>query len=216
MADHPAESVSTNRQNEHYLAVEALLTEVNALAIRLNQAGRGQGSANGLPAAAYGVLQLLQRHGPHTVPQLARRRSTSRQNIQIVINRLESQGCVELANNPAHRRSALVNLTSGGQALLIQGAQGYHRMLETLASAIGETELASATRLLNGIRQLLAVEKTPAAATRHTRKLSKPRSKLPQPTRPERASPAASEPAVARPVAERTSVEEEEFPVSLL
>ncbi|HWW00157.1 MAG TPA: MarR family transcriptional regulator [Candidatus Acidoferrum sp.] len=216
MADHPAESVSTNEQNEHYPAVAALLTEVNALAIRLNQAGRGQDSANGLPAAAYGVLQLLQRHGPHTVPQLARRRSTSRQNIQIVINRLKSQGCVELANNPAHRRSALVNLTSGGQALLIQGAQGYHRMLETLASAIGESELASATRLLNGIRQLLAVEKAPAAAARHLRKTSKPRSESPSPARLEKPGPPAPQPAVAKPVAEKTSVDEEEFPVSLL
>jgi DNA-binding MarR family transcriptional regulator len=216
MPDHASDSHSSAKQNGSYPDVEALLAEVNALSIRLNQVGRGQGSAGGLPTAAYGVLQALERHGPQTVPQIARRRSTSRQNIQILINRLQSQSCVELTSNPAHRRSALVTLTLQGRTLLTQGAEVYGKMLETLAGNISALELTGATRLLNGIRRLLSAQKTPTADLLHPRKTSRPRRKRPQPAVPAKEIPTAPEPAPARPVAENISPNEDEFPVNLL
>jgi DNA-binding MarR family transcriptional regulator len=216
MADHPLESPSTNPQIGSYPGVEALLAEVNALANRLNQVGRGQEAPAGLPAAAYGVLQSLERHGSQTVPQIALRRSTSRQNIQMLINRLQGQGCVELTSNPAHRRSALVSLTGRGRALVLQGAEAYNSMLKTLASDIAKPELASATRLLNGLRHLLTAETARTTAVSRQRKISRPRGRRPPVERLKKESPAVPGPATANVVAEKISPDEEEFPVSLL
>src|SRR5215471_1342535 len=87
--------------------LEALLVEVNGLANRLKADSRAA-----LPSASRAALQLLQRHGPQTVPQIARARFSSRQNIQILINRLQQEGLVEIISNPQHKRSALVRLTA--------------------------------------------------------------------------------------------------------
>ena len=218
MSEHQSEDLSIGNRNGHYAGVEELLAEVNALAIRLNQVGRAPGSSGSLPAGAYSVLQVLERHGPHTVPQIARRRSTSRQNIQMLVNRLQEQGCIELKSNPAHRRSALVNLTSQGRTLLLQGAEVHTSVLETIASQVAETELADTTRLLSGIRRLLSGEEAAAAHSHDQRQNARPRPRRPrpQPERLKEASPAAPKPAPAKPVEEKVVPAPEEFPVSLL
>jgi DNA-binding MarR family transcriptional regulator len=216
MADVSSARPSTSPQEGSHLRVEALLAEVNALSIRLNSIGRGHGSQGGLPTAAYAVLQMLQRQGPHTVPQIARRRSTSRQNIQSLVNRLESQGCVELTRNPAHRRSALVNLTGRGRTLLLQEAEAYKLMLDNLAGDIPELELADATRLLNAIRQLLSEAKAPNGPVSCKRNTSTRRSSRPKSEQREEENPTVPGPVLVKPGTEGIPSGEEDFPVNLL
>src|SRR5436305_7931387 len=90
--------------------LEALLIEVNGLANRL----KSNNPKETIPSASRVALQVLQRCGPQTVPQIARARFSSRQNIQILVNRLQKEGLVELVENPDHKRSVLVRLTHRG------------------------------------------------------------------------------------------------------
>jgi len=101
--------------------MRALLSEILALAIRLRR-GFPQ-DAEQLPAGGQEVLEILEAHGDQTVPQIARLRGTSRQNIQILVNKLQQDGCVELANNPAHKRSNLVRATNKGSARLLNAGR---------------------------------------------------------------------------------------------
>ncbi|MFZ1624995.1 MAG: helix-turn-helix domain-containing protein [Gammaproteobacteria bacterium] len=55
---------------------------------------------------------------PRTVSQYARRLGTQRQNVQYTINSLVKRGLVELTDNPDHRRSPLIRLSSNGKKLL--------------------------------------------------------------------------------------------------
>ena len=50
-----------------------------------------------------------------SVPQMARARLVSRQHIQSHVNGLQREGLVELAENPAHKRSHLARLTPEGK-----------------------------------------------------------------------------------------------------
>src|SRR6184192_2634450 len=93
----------------------ALFREVNALAIRLKGTGVSDGREDALAAGDLSVLRVLDGHGPQTVPQIARFRETSRQNIQILVNKLEAEGFIELSRNPAHKRSGLVGITEAGR-----------------------------------------------------------------------------------------------------
>ena len=68
-----------------------------------------------LANASRGVLRFLMAAGPHTVPDIARWRATSRQFIQRIIDDLEAEGLVALKTNPAHRRSRLVDVTRKGR-----------------------------------------------------------------------------------------------------
>lgn len=106
------------------------------------------------------ILRILDQAGPRTVPQIARARSTSRQNVQIIINRLSAEGRVELLGNPSHERSKLVALTSQGKNWL----EAYNKapgltLPPTLA--IPETEIRAAGQVLLRLRQALAAASEP-------------------------------------------------------
>lgn len=142
----------------------ALFSEVSSLAIRLKGAPGSGEKADALPGGGMTVLRVLDEHGPQTVPQIARLRGTSRQNIQILVNRLEARGCVELSRNPAHKRSGLVQLTGPGKALFSQAAGQEARFLADLLSRVPEAEVVSAASLLRQLRQMLVKAERPSDA----------------------------------------------------
>jgi DNA-binding MarR family transcriptional regulator len=140
--------------------VAALLAEVNALAIRLKQTGQANAENPGdLPGAEHAVLEILDRAGAMTVPQIARERSTSRQNIQILVDRLAVQGRIELVSNPAHKRSGLVRLTHKGRAWLAAGEQAQMQTLLEIGEHLSEMEINATASLLRKIHGLLPTVK---------------------------------------------------------
>lgn len=176
-----------------------LLAEINSAAIRLRQ--RGRPSPNilpELPGAEQAVLEIIGRAEPITVPQIARERSTSRQNIQILVDRLAAQGRVEFSTNPAHKRSALVSLTQAGKRFLEAGAVNQKQLLAQMGSSLSPAEIDSTVEVLRRIQELLSAQP-------HLVKRS------PAPERI-RVSEENSRP---EPLADPV-VEPEEFPVSLL
>ena len=88
--------------------LEVLFEESAALANRLKKNARLLHRNDNLSASGRGLLQSLHMHGAVTVPQLAASRSTSRQNIQVLVDRLSEAGFIEFVTNPDHKRSVLV------------------------------------------------------------------------------------------------------------
>ena len=175
-----------------------LLAEINSTAIRLRQ--RGRPSPNilpELPGAEQAVLEIIGRSEPITVPQIARERSTSRQNIQILVDRLAAQGRVEFSTNPAHKRSALVALTQAGKRFLEAGALNQKQLLAQMGSSLSPAEIDSTVGVLRRIQKLLSDQP----------EVSK-RSPAPEHTR------LAGDD--SRPEKQADAVAPEEFPVSLL
>ena len=77
------------------------------------------------------ALNSQQRLGPQTVPTMARARNVSRQHVQKSVDGLAAGGLVSLRDNPAHRRSPIVELSDAGKALFaaIAGALMYFATL---------------------------------------------------------------------------------------
>jgi DNA-binding MarR family transcriptional regulator len=177
--------------------LEALFVEVNGLANRLKSDSRTP-----LPSASRAALQLLQRHGPQTVPQIARARFSSRQNIQILINRLQQEGLVEFFTNPDHKRSALVRLTPGGHAIIAEAGKEAAELTTKILPSFSQSELSSATDVLSRLRSLLQPSQEPLRTG--TEKVGP--------------APESSKPINHNPIAEfgSTSSDEGDLPVSLL
>ena len=148
----PAQSNNDDRPARDQL--EQLLAEINALAIRLKGVCSSR-EGRPLPSAVRGVLELLQRHGPMSVPALARARGTSRQNLQIIANRLTKEGWAGRATNPRHKRSELVSITANGSAMLASGQAAQTELLEKLLAATSPREVSSCLKLLQRLRQML-------------------------------------------------------------
>jgi DNA-binding MarR family transcriptional regulator len=193
--------------------LQVLFVEVAALANQLRRTAASVPRQAHSPIGGWGVLQILDRRGPLTVPAIARIRTVSRQSIQTLINRLESHGYVSLAANPAHKKSGLVHLTDHGRELLAAATVQECRSSEALLPYVSETRLVPAARLLRQLRALLAGNGSPpaeAAAEHPVRERARAFPKRAHRSKVERA------PADLPPSPEPIEPEEGEFPVNLL
>jgi DNA-binding MarR family transcriptional regulator len=145
-------------------------------------------------------MDIIDRFGAITVPQISRERSTSRQNIQILIDRLEAEGRVELLENPAHKRSALVRLTQKGRVSLREEAGARNDLLSELGSRLSESEVREAISALSKVRGALCAGRQ----TRNDEDGSLRKSPLKR-AEPENLNPLG-----------QTEPEIEEFPINLL
>ncbi len=138
--------------------LNSLFGEVNTLATQCKQARPPFESHGDLAGGVRGVLLILGRSDSQTVPEIAQQRCTSRQNIQIVVNRLKEEGLVELVSNPAHKRSARVRLTEKGRGLFQQIELAESRLLQEILTDLSQDELVLTTKCLQKLREALATE----------------------------------------------------------
>lgn len=125
------------------------------MCIAQRQAAARWQQGQGLPLAARGVLEVLEEHGELSVPQIGRLKTTSRQNIQILVNRLLAEGYVEKKSNPAHRRSGLVSLTEKGGEVLSQELPGEREVLSLISEEVSEQDLLQAIGTLRRLQTKL-------------------------------------------------------------
>jgi DNA-binding MarR family transcriptional regulator len=92
-----------------------LVDEVRILQHRLVAVAEALHGEAGVTPPMRAVLEYLARRGSTAVPDIARSRGVTRQHIQAIVNDLEAAGLVERQANPAHARSALVELTPAGR-----------------------------------------------------------------------------------------------------
>ena len=143
---------------EHYgsgAELKALLEQVQILANQIKKSSFAIEDAQHPLVVGKAVLEMLETSGPQTVPALAARRNSSRQNVQIVVNRLQRFGMVEFAPNPAHRKSGLVRITEQGGVALKRGAQQEAKLLDELAGRLADFDLRPAVQLLGRLQEIL-------------------------------------------------------------
>jgi DNA-binding MarR family transcriptional regulator len=100
------------------------------------------------------------------VPQLARGRPVSRQNVLMLVNRLITEGLAESVRNPEHKRSYLVRLTPPGKVLL---EEMWSREMEALISLdhdLSSEDLQTATNVLHRLRGALEKHQLDQEVTR--------------------------------------------------
>lgn len=100
-----------------------------------------------------GVLIHLFRGGPQTVPQVAQAKQVSRQYIQKVVNQLVQAGYVRFAENEAHKRSPLVQLSEQGWAYLIGRLEHEVRMVREMVIPFPPDKLEETAAMLRAIRE---------------------------------------------------------------
>jgi DNA-binding MarR family transcriptional regulator len=165
--------------------VVSLLAEIHALGTHLKYARQPFQKQEEWPSGVRSVLLILGRNGPRTVPEIGRERNTSRQNVQIVVNRLKRAGLVDFESNPAHKRSVLVRLTEKGRTLLTGLEEAESNLKESLVTELSPDELAVAIKCLRRMRQLLSGGPEPPSARKRVHRVSTPVRTAPQPPQEE-------------------------------
>ena len=86
---------------------------------------------------------------------MARARPVSRQYIQTLVNQLAGEGYVQTIDNPVHKGSPLVRLTTQGKKLLDEMNEREAILFEALQSAMNNKQVKTAAEVLRIVRQLL-------------------------------------------------------------
>jgi DNA-binding MarR family transcriptional regulator len=110
----------------------------------------------GINASQRAVLEFLHQQQPQTVPQIALGKSVSRQHIQTVVNDLLIHELIETVENPTHKRSPLIQLTSTGTRLFNTIQKKEPRLLKKMGKKYSQQELTDALNTLKSIDDYLA------------------------------------------------------------
>jgi len=132
-------------------AVAALMLEVAQCFFRIRALGQKAGLITSWGGGAFGFMRSLALLGPLTVPQIAEMRPTSRQRMQRLADELAAEGLVKFIDNPRHRRSKLVRLTSKGEARYRELNTRLLSIASTMAGAVSEADIRKTTDI---VRQL--------------------------------------------------------------
>jgi DNA-binding MarR family transcriptional regulator len=102
----------------------------------------------GLSVGTRAVLELLAHSDSQPVPRIAEKLVLSRQFVQRSVDAGVDAGVLELAPNPAHRRSSLVCLTQAGRNVIGQITAREQHLLEFAGRELTEEEVATCIRVL--------------------------------------------------------------------
>ena len=135
--------------------LESLFDEVRVLFHRLKAAADDLHLDLEISAGERGVLEGLSRHGPRTVPAMARARPVSRQHIQTIVNGLLDRGFVRYDENPAHKRSQLVLLSPAGEKIIAEIKRREMRLLTKAGFPVTVKDLEAAANTLRAVRDYI-------------------------------------------------------------
>ncbi|WP_148572893.1 MarR family winged helix-turn-helix transcriptional regulator [Nocardioides caldifontis] len=134
-------------------AVYEVLRHVRPLVLESTRVVESRVAPLGWTVGSRAVVELLAARGASTVPQLAGLLSLARQNVQRLVDGLRELGHVRVVENPAHRRSVLIDLTPAGHGAFARLHDQELDELATLAPEIGVRDLATAARVLAALER---------------------------------------------------------------
>ena len=103
----------------------------------------------------WGLLRDIKIDGPRTVPQIARARRLTRQQIQKLVDDAEAKGLVGFRQNPNHKRSRIVALTLDGTALFERIDGTIRETAQEMSEDFDIRDLDPALRVLFDLQQSL-------------------------------------------------------------
>jgi DNA-binding MarR family transcriptional regulator len=115
----------------------------------------------GLTSARWQVLgTIIKAERPQPVAWLARDMGANRQNVQRIVNDLAKEEWVEFAENPHHRRAALVMLTVKGRAVFDAAMALESPWMNALAEGLELEDIAKVQHVLKLLSMRLESSET--------------------------------------------------------
>jgi len=131
-----------------------LATRLRLAVTRTARRLRQEGTV-GFTASQGALLATIERHGPLTPSELAQRERVQRPTVTRMLARLEEDGIVQRAADPADGRSFLVSLTPAGLELLYEVRSRKDAYLARRLSELDDEERAALARAADVLEHLL-------------------------------------------------------------
>lgn len=140
-------------------AVTAFVLDLFRLSNAIAAAGDRLVAGLGLTSARWQILgAIVEAERPQPVAWLARDLGVSRQNVQRIVNDLETEGLVAFHANPHHRRAQLVVLTAKGRETFAAAMRRQAPWVDTLADGLLVADIETAHRVIAALLKKLEHE----------------------------------------------------------
>jgi len=111
----------------------------------------------GVAAAERAVMEFLVRKTHMTVPEMARAYDVSRQHIQTSVNLLLEKKLAVLEQNPSHKRSPYVALSSKGSRLFAKIAKKDSELIEAVFAKVSKPDQKTTRQTLETMLKNLSI-----------------------------------------------------------
>jgi DNA-binding MarR family transcriptional regulator len=135
------------KQNKAYEITWLIRRLFRAMAARADEYLRD----SGLTAADRAVMEFLYPDARLSVPDIARRYKVSRQHVQVTVNKLLGLGLLRNEENPKHKRSSLMRLSSLGRESFYEIRKNETALLDRLFAEFGDKDLDITSRTLRSL-----------------------------------------------------------------
>jgi DNA-binding MarR family transcriptional regulator len=137
-------------------ALTDLILDLFSLNNRMINAGDRLVAGLGLTSARWQILgTIVAADRPQPVAWLARDLGAHRQNVQRIVNDLETEGLVDFAPNPHHRRAPLVVLTAKGKRTYEAAMRLQAPWVNNLSDGLRVEDIATTHRVMTVLRRKL-------------------------------------------------------------
>jgi DNA-binding MarR family transcriptional regulator len=113
---------------------------------------------DGVTPSQHSALFSLDRHGPFSLGELARREQVSKSTVTRLVASLAARNLVERSADDLDGRSSIVTITPHGRELLAAAAEGSNDYLSARLAALAPDDL---TRLLGALGALAQLAERP-------------------------------------------------------
>ena len=109
----------------------------------------------GLTVRMRAVLEILQKYGDQTVPDIAHKLEIKRQYVQVMCNETLASGFVVQRANPRHKRSPIFALTDTGRALIEAIISEEMKLLQELGANLRQDDISTALEVVLAVTDAL-------------------------------------------------------------
>ncbi|RWX65358.1 MarR family transcriptional regulator [Mesorhizobium sp. M4B.F.Ca.ET.089.01.1.1] len=148
--------MSSTKRTPPGKALSDLILDLFRLNSRISAAGDRLVANLGLTSARWQVLgAIVAAAHPQPVAWLARDLGANRQNVQRIVNDLESEGLVAFRVNPHHRRAQLVVLADKGRAAYDAAMRLQAPWINNLADGLSVEDINTMHGVITALRKKL-------------------------------------------------------------
>ncbi|MCP4821817.1 MAG: winged helix-turn-helix transcriptional regulator [Shimia sp.] len=104
------------------------------------------------------VLEVLDKNGEQTVPEIAARLEIKRQYVQIMCNETLASGLVEHRPNPRHKRSPVLALTDHGRTLIEEIISNEMKLMEKVGANLRSEDISTALEVVRTVADKLKTQ----------------------------------------------------------
>jgi DNA-binding MarR family transcriptional regulator len=148
------QTTSSSGPTNHAAGAPDLATRLRLAVTRTARRLRQEGTVGFSPSQG-AMLATIERHGPLTPSELAQRERVQRPTVTRMLAKLEEDGIVQRAADPADGRSFLVSLTPAGLELLHEVRTRKDAYLAQRLQELSDEERAALDRAADVLERLL-------------------------------------------------------------